>query len=190
VGAVEEMTRPELRVALDWFCGCGDPAGAAKAVLEILDLHPLYEHWGEFKEMVPGEESVRYVLLYALDQVTSDTRFDVKREGWFEHGSSIGGQWLTPEGERVRDALRREFDLGPDDDGDHFGALFDEPSCIHGYAPGDPGYEDHDCMAEEKPTYTFPVCVTCGMEIDESNEHKHRGEGHDIKRLKLAEVDQ
>lgn len=36
--------------------------------------------------------------------------------------------------------------------------------------------------------YTFPVCVVCKAEIDESNESKHQGEGHEIRRLELAQM--
>jgi hypothetical protein len=126
------VTRQELRVALDWFCGCGSPEGAARTLLDLLELHPLYEHREKFMETIPGD-GLQYLVLYALDHVT---QMKPKREGWFEHGGSIGGQWLTPEGEAARDALRREAI-------DNFEALF-EPHCIHGYDAGD---ESHDCMA-------------------------------------------
>jgi hypothetical protein len=43
-------------------------------------------------------------------------------------------------------------------------------------------------MEGKLDVYTFPVCVTCKLEIDESNENKHQGQGHEIQRLELAPV--
>jgi len=139
----DQMTRPELRVALDWFCGCGNPEDAAKTLLDILDMHPLYQGREKFEKLVP-DDGLQYVLLYALDHITEKRP---AREGWFEHGRGIGGQWLTPEGERVRDALRREYELGPDEHDDYFMALFSE-HCVHGYDFDD---QSHDCMAAGDP---------------------------------------
>jgi hypothetical protein len=137
------MTRPELRVALDWFCGCGSPDDAAKTLLDILEMHPLYSNRDKFEKLVP-DDGLQYVLLYALDSITAKRP---EREGWFEHGGTVGGQWLTPEGERVRAALRREYELDPDEYGDRFAALF-APHCVHGHDIDD---ESHDCMAADDP---------------------------------------
>lgn len=139
-----ELTRPELRVELQFFCGCGDPEGAADALLEILDLHPLYDHQEEFKRLFPTNWGQRYLVLYMLDEVTRAWRKD-KREGWFEHGGSVGGQWLTDKGNAVRDALHREKEA------DNFEGLFpDGGHCVHGFAENDEGYEAHDCMAADR----------------------------------------
>lgn len=37
------MSREQLRIELDWFCGCGNPEAAARALLAVLDLHPLHD---------------------------------------------------------------------------------------------------------------------------------------------------
>lgn len=119
--------RQELRVFLSqWFCGCGNPEDACAALLRLLRLHPLYDHRAEFKEWVP-DDGIEYLLLYALD-----------RHELTEHGGSVGGAWLTPKGEAVRDALARE-------EGDGFEALLNN-HCVHGYDFDD---QAHDCMAAD-----------------------------------------
>lgn len=123
------MNRQELRVELAWFCGCGDPPLAADALLRFLDMHPLYEGWGEWAEAMP-DAGLRWLFLYVLDD----------RTDWFEHGSAVSGQWLEPKGEAVRDALRREKVL------DGFESLFAE-HCVHGFDFDD---ESHDCATFAK----------------------------------------
>lgn len=108
------MTREELRVALDVFCGCGRPEDAASALLRLLRLHPLYDHHDEFEEWMP-DSGISYLILYWLCD-----------QGLTEHGGSVLGGWLTEKGEAIRDALARE-------ETDQFKALF-EPHCIHGFA--------------------------------------------------------
>jgi hypothetical protein len=121
------MTRQELRVLLDkWFCGCGMPEAAAKALLRLLQLHPLYEHQAEIHEMLP-DDGVRHLLFYQLDALDLT-----------EHGGSVGGAWLTDKGKEVRAALEAEASTA-------FEAL-GESWCVHGYDIYD---ESHDCMAAE-----------------------------------------
>lgn len=123
------MTREQLRVELNWFCGCGNPEDAAATLLKVLRMHPLYEHRSEFGEMVPGT-GLQYLLLYLLGE-----------KGWFEHGGTIGGQWLTDRGEAVKAALEAEQEA------DGLEALFDA-HCIHGFDFDD---QEHDCMAAGDP---------------------------------------
>lgn len=119
------MTRAELRIVLDeWFCGCGSPEEASRALLQLLRLHPLFEHYGELHDWI-GDIGPEYLLLYMLD------RFELT-----EHGGSVGGAWLTEKGEAVRDALAREEEDG-------FEALH-ENHCVHGYDIDD---ASHDCFA-------------------------------------------
>lgn len=122
------MNRQELRVELEWFCGCGSPEDAARALLKFMRLHPLYESYGEFKEILP-DYGVRYLFLYALDSLT----------GWFEHGGTVGGQWLAPLGEEVKQALEAEEPTG-------FEELFAD-HCAHGFGFDDP---EHDCLGYER----------------------------------------
>jgi hypothetical protein len=121
---VKPMTRPELRVELEWFCGCGSPEEAAATLLKVLRLHPLYENRPAFEELVP-DTGLQYLLLYQL----SDRDLT-------EHGGTCGGGWLTEKGLAVRGALEAE-------EVDGFDALFGD-HCVHGFGDETP---DHDCMA-------------------------------------------
>lgn len=121
------MTRQQLRVVLDeWFCGCGSPEEASRALLALLRLHPMYEHGGELHDWV-GDDGLEYLLLYMLDRLELT-----------EHGGSVHGGWLTDKGEAVKAALERE-------EGDLFEALHDGTHCIHGFDIDD---ESHDCRDE------------------------------------------
>jgi hypothetical protein len=128
------MTREQLRVELDFFCGCGDPEAAARALLAILDLHPLYGHHKDFWEGLFGHDGgMGYLVLYFIDSL-----------GLTEHGGSIGGAWLTAKGEALRDALRREQQL------DDFESLWpDMGPCIHGYDVE--GENTHNCHTAPEP---------------------------------------
>lgn len=126
-----EMTRQDLRVFLqEWFCGCGSPQDACRALLNLLRLHPLYEHYDELEAFLP-DDGVQYLMLYTLDH------FELT-----EHGGNVGGAWLTNKGKAVLVALERET-------GDEFEALT-ESCCIHGYSVED-GDEPHDCFAAGEP---------------------------------------
>jgi hypothetical protein len=127
------MTRQELRVALSerggvsMFCGCGSPEAACAALLRLCRLHPLFNNREEFRAWLP-DDGVQMLMLGLLDG----------RE-WNEHGGSIDGAWLTPEGEAFRDALARE-------EADGFVSL-NAMHCVHGYDTDD---ESHDCMAVDR----------------------------------------
>ena len=108
------MTRPELNVFFQkWFCGCGNPEAAAETLRVLLTLCPLYDHQAELKALLPND-GVRLLLLYTIDH------FDL-----IEHGTGIGGSWLTEKGKDLLAALEREKAV------DNYTALF-EQSCIHG----------------------------------------------------------
>ena len=107
------MTRAELRVFLStWFCGCGSPEEASATLLKLLDLHPLYKHSAKLTAMVP-DEGIRELLRHTLDSF-----------GLTEHGTSLGGAWLSEKGTHVQAALRCES-------ADGFVALHGD-YCIHG----------------------------------------------------------
>ena len=109
------MTRQELSVFLKtWFCGCGLPEAAARALRDLLALHPLYENRESFERMIP-DSGLQYLVLYML------AHLDLT-----EHGGSCGGGWLTEKGKAVLDALNREA-------ADGFEALMSQ-RCMHGYA--------------------------------------------------------
>lgn len=114
------MTRQELRVELEWFCGCGNNALAAATLLKLLRLHPLYENRSEFEAWIT-DRGIEYLLLYHLDY-----------KELTDHGSHCGGAWLTEKGEAVRDALAREEltafeELFPDKGGEYVGLEFRLP---------------------------------------------------------------
>lgn len=69
------------------FCGCGNPDLVFDEVIKVLRACPLYEgNWQPSPDLGPiGQELLLYVM--------SDADL-------IEHGSSVGGSWITPEGER------------------------------------------------------------------------------------------
>jgi len=76
------------------FCGCGSPEDAYDLVKAILGLAPFYQNWESGRsngkmaqEVLGGHDGVWYFVLYAID-----------RTGLIEHGTSIGGSWLTTKG--------------------------------------------------------------------------------------------
>lgn len=124
--AEKAMGRRELRIALEWFCGCGTPSDAATALLYLLQLHPLYDHREEFEKFV-NDDGLAYLTLYWLAHLELT-----------EHGGTVDGGWLTDSGEAMRAGLERE-------ESDNFEALFAQ-HCIHGYDSGDPR---HDCLGDD-----------------------------------------
>jgi hypothetical protein len=117
------VTRQELSVFLqEWFCGCGSPHSAAASLLKLLRLHPLYDHRRELEVLLP-DKGIQHLVLYMLDC------FDLT-----EHGSSVGGAWLTDKGKAVMEALAGEEANGF--------LLLEEPRCVHGYGFG----EEHECQ--------------------------------------------
>ena len=111
------MTRQELRVFLsDHFCGCGNPRGAAGALLRMLEV------WGskdlaayqEFPKLVQ-DDGAMFLLVYLVDG----------HMGLTEHGGGILSSWLNAKGQEVLAALRAE-------PADGFKALC-AMHCVHGY---------------------------------------------------------
>src|SRR3990167_2016930 len=110
------MTQKELRAWLfnEWFCHCGSPELAVRALRGLLALHPLFEpgRWEDLERFVP-DEGVRLLVLYTLAQ------FDLTR-----HGGTVEGAWLSDKGHAVLAALNQEA-------ADEFEALC-QSCCIHG----------------------------------------------------------
>jgi hypothetical protein len=77
------------------LCGCGIPETAYDLIRDILNLAPLYEddRWKRVEEMI-GSPGAHHIVLSALDEA-----------GLMEHGSSIGGAWLTGKGRYYQQAL-------------------------------------------------------------------------------------
>ena len=126
------MNIQELRVATDsLWCKCGSPEVAAAALLKALEMFPLHSNDGRerMERWLGDDEGLFYLLVGLLDE-----------KGFIEHGTSIRGSWLTPKGEQVRDALKREAVE------DGFVGLT-EPCCIHGFSI-DRDEGPHTCVAE------------------------------------------
>ncbi|BBB01062.1 hypothetical protein RVR_8303 [Actinacidiphila reveromycinica] len=70
------------------LCGCGDPQSARALVHQILSLAPLYENQ-RYKEAEArcGTNGAYYVVMGLLTNA-----------GLLEHGTVIGGSWLTDRG--------------------------------------------------------------------------------------------
>lgn len=76
------------------FCGCGSPEDAYELVRDLLALAPFYQGWEtgranhvKVRELLGGSDGVFYLVLYMLD-----------RAALIEHGSGIGGAWLSTKG--------------------------------------------------------------------------------------------
>lgn len=99
-------TRPQLREWLEsWSCACGDPESAYSTLRDLLRLMDSrskgrweLERWKQIENYfnTPG---LMYFVLYILDNMKL-----------IEHGSSIGGSWLTERGQEVLDALNEVGD--------------------------------------------------------------------------------
>lgn len=79
------------------MCGCGWAEEAFTLVRDLLNLAPFYQggRWRQAEEMF-GHPGAYHLVLSALEHA------DV-----IEHGSSIGGSWLTPKGAHLRNLINR-----------------------------------------------------------------------------------
>lgn len=116
------MTRQELRVALEFYCGCGDPQAASATLTGLLES---FDDGGDrrFVDKVAPDNGAAMLILYWL------TDLDL-----IEHGGSVSCSWLTGKGARWLEALKRER-------ADNFEALHGM-ACVHGYDVTD---TSHDC---------------------------------------------
>lgn len=70
------------------LCGCGIPEPAYQLVVDLLKVTPFYDHREQVASLAGSEtEGAHLLVLGALDHA-----------GLIEHGSSIGGSWITPKG--------------------------------------------------------------------------------------------
>lgn len=89
-------------------CGCNQPDAAYGLVRNILNLAPFYEdgNWQKVQELI-GSDGAFQIVIGVLTEAEL-----------LEHGGSMGGSWLTPKGEYVRDLMRRhEWRTTGSDDG-------------------------------------------------------------------------
>jgi hypothetical protein len=78
-------------------CGCNQPGAAYELVRGILDLTPFYEdgNWRKVQALIGTDGAFQIVLGVLTDA------------DLLEHGGSMGGSWITPKGEYVRELMRR-----------------------------------------------------------------------------------
>lgn len=86
------------------LCGCGSPEETYEVIRRILNIQSSNANWGtrqrQFSEICNADiDNENYngliqFVLYILDD-----------KGFLEHGSSIGGAWLTKKGEIYLDLL-------------------------------------------------------------------------------------
>jgi hypothetical protein len=77
------------------LCACGNPESAYSLVRDLLALAPFHKRTHAEIANLIGTEGAYHLVLGQLDGA-----------GLIEHGSSIGGSWLTPKGEWCLAALR------------------------------------------------------------------------------------
>lgn len=127
------MNRQELRIFLDeHFCGCGNPTGATASLLRLLetfdrDFDKREAPYLSLPKWIP-DDGAMFLLVYWIDHL-----------GLIEHGGGVLASWLTPKGEELVQALRREKE-------DDFEKLH-ETHCAHGFDVEGP--DTHDCSAFE-----------------------------------------
>lgn len=96
------------------LCGCGNSEESYALVRTLLGLTPFYNHTEAIEALVP-DSAARHIVLSSLDSA-----------GLIEHGTSIGGSWITAKGVFLLGVLRqlgddwdRLHDVGlPHDGGD------------------------------------------------------------------------
>lgn len=115
------MTKDELQEYLTadlpkglGFCGCGDPREASEAIRNLLDAYDRKAHpWpnaAPFDEVAwaPWRDERRKLEAEALPAGAwgQIALYWLTTCGLLEHGGSVSGSWLTPQGEEVLVALR------------------------------------------------------------------------------------
>lgn len=95
------------------FCGCGDPEAVAELVRDVLaaieqrweasQAEP--EVWGPASQSAYEECERALQALIPNKVLTEFVLYSLDAWGYLEHGSNIGGAWLTEEGEQILAAL-------------------------------------------------------------------------------------
>jgi hypothetical protein len=73
------------------FYGCGSPDAAMVFIRDVLSLIKNGNGWGnpEIEALLPNE-GIYHFVFYVLDH-----------KGFIEHGTSIGGSWITDKGKEL-----------------------------------------------------------------------------------------
>lgn len=113
-GAFYESAEDFLQTHVLKFCGCGNLTENLKFVRDVL------RHISDLKEKVwpKAQECPNAAEAYDKWNVEGDAlmgrsrwfmRYFLDREGFTEHGGSIGGAWLTSEGQQLLEDLDELF---------------------------------------------------------------------------------
>ena len=78
-------------------CGCNQPETAYNLVRDILNLAPFFEdgNWRKVQALI-GTNGAFQIVVGLLNKLEL-----------LEHGGSMGGSWITPKGEYVRELMNR-----------------------------------------------------------------------------------
>lgn len=80
-------------------CGCSDGVAVIETLRKFLEWHDAKDRWEKnmsYETVLPGQEGAFYIIAAVIDDL-----------GLAEHGSSIRAPWLTDDGKRLLDALRK-----------------------------------------------------------------------------------
>lgn len=102
-------------------CGCSDLVAIIETLKHLLEWTARKDRYpdpkGGFEHVFPGNEGIYYILASVIDDL-----------GLSEHGTSVRCPWLTKDGERLLEALRKykpeeidEVPLGEAYDGISYG---------------------------------------------------------------------
>jgi len=107
---IQEMYFEGLRL-----CGCGSPDLRIAFIRELLNLiHDRHEKDLSYEEYKKGliqvfgfqeDPDAKYYLNPIQDGIVEFVLDQLNEAGLLEHGSSVGGSWLTPYGEEMRNVL-------------------------------------------------------------------------------------
>jgi hypothetical protein len=106
------------------ICGCGNPEDAYALVRDVLALTPFHDNggWRKARDLI-GSNGAYHLVLSQLDEAKL-----------LEHGSSIGGSWLTGKGKHYLALMQRyTWDDVEDTGFPHDGGEC-PPSCVHALA--------------------------------------------------------
>lgn len=100
---------------LNW-CSCGDPEAAKRCIRDYLDIINLdYDNREQFMaayEQKQADMKKRFGATYVYDnELLLCLAYAMDGAGFTEHGSSIGGAWLTDEGKMFLFLLKTDKEL-------------------------------------------------------------------------------
>lgn len=100
---------------LNW-CGCGAPEDVKREILKYFSILEWWRDSDAHKDRSYHEKCKRYREAFGVDNVYENPlllalAYSMDAAGFTEHGSSIGGAWLTTEGEMFLFVLRNNDEI-------------------------------------------------------------------------------